>query len=501
MSRMNERLRLVLRSFVWGSLIWWLLPRLGMSAGVAVVAGGGYEGDRGDTTAWSYELYRALLSAGDVDGDGRVTVAVLSSAEETNWLPSYFEWLGADEAFNLRVSTRAEADDPRVVGVLETADAVFIKGGDQGVYYDEWNDTLLETQLRVLVDVRGGGIGGTSAGAMSLAEYCFAPGKDLVSLDVLTDARTNYLNDSDGGSGVHTDFLGFLRNVLLDTHYTTRARLGRMLGILAKAVEENADAGILAVGIEERTGLVIQGTRARVIGVGSVDFIVQTPDTVVRRDARRPLFYTNLRLDRLTEGWVYDLAARQVDLTSVPTTAVPVGYEGDPAPRKGPLTIHGNDPADEDGFVHTVDVAPRPYATHDGGSRGDCLVESLGILDAQDEDRRGSVQESIFRALYDFPASSAFLVADSGQLRRGVCGADLVRFQANTQVAYPEAATIVIDGKSMTYKDLSPRYSNLDTGSHTLRAAALVNLRVHVLAESATRRVAYDVVKHQVVGD
>lgn len=79
-------------------------------SGTVVLCGGDSEGDEGDAAAWSAVAYRRLLDAGDVSGDGRLRVAVLATGEETGWLPDYFEWIGADDAFNVRVSNRADAN-------------------------------------------------------------------------------------------------------------------------------------------------------------------------------------------------------------------------------------------------------------------------------------------------------------------------------------------------------------------------------------------------------
>jgi cyanophycinase len=256
---------------------------------------------------------------------------------------NYFLWLGATQAVNVRVATVSAANDSSVVGTVATSDVVFLKGGDQGEYYDLWNNSLLESNIRTVV-ANGGSVGGTSAGAMSLARYCFSGGQDLISLDVLQDAQTAYLNDaSAGGSGLHTDFPGFV-DALIDTHYTTRARLGRMLGLLGKAVQDNNNKTILAIGIEERTGLAITGTTAEVIGVGSVDFIQQTSTTVLKRDAQRPLYDSNLSQDRLNEGWKFNLSTRLPDTppcllerspSSTPAIAPPTPA---PSPSRGAPT-------------------------------------------------------------------------------------------------------------------------------------------------------------------
>ena len=108
--------------------------RVDPPAGVVVIAGGGAEGEIGDATSWSARLYGALLGCGDIDGDGRMRVAILSTERETDWLPRYFEWLGADEAANFRIDSRSAA----ATTSLEGFDAAFLKGGDQGLYHDLW---------------------------------------------------------------------------------------------------------------------------------------------------------------------------------------------------------------------------------------------------------------------------------------------------------------------------------------------------------------------------
>lgn len=468
---------------------------------VMVAAGGGTEGEVGDTSSWSYKLYRKLVLSGDHNGDGKIKVVILSTNVETTWLPSYFVWLGATEAVNVKVSSKADANNSALVGTVASADVVFLKGGDQGLYYDYWNGTLLETHIRTAVDTNGGAIGGTSAGAMSLAQFCFSGGQDLISLDVLQDAKTPYLDDTNGGSGIHTDFLGFVPGTVIDTHYTTRGRTGRMLGILGRAVQDNNNKNIVAIGLEEQTGIAITGSVAEVIGRGSVDFVQQTSTTVLRRDSKRPLFYTNLRLDRLTEGWKYNLSTRLPDTTNRPSGALAVAYGGDSSANSSSLTIKGTRYSDEERFARTIDYDPYPYTTA-AGTSSPYVRNSLGLTDAQNSDYRGDVHESLFRALYDYPAYTTFLVAAPGQLYRSSSTPDEIQFQRNSSQLAVEAATLVIDGKTVTYKSLSPYVSLQDTGNGSLRAAGMINARIHVLAESgsSTRGARYNTRTHAVVG-
>ncbi|WP_218082362.1 cyanophycinase [Anthocerotibacter panamensis] len=468
--------------------------------GVLVAAGGGAEGDIGDTSAWSYKLYRKLVLNGDRNNDGKIKVVILSTAVADSFLPNYFIWLGATEAVNVTVATKADANNPAIVDTVSTADVVFIKGGDQGVYYDEWNGTTLETNIRTVVNTNNGAIGGTSAGAMSLPQYSFSGGMDLISLDVLQDARTPFLDDaSAGGSGIHTDFLSFLSNTVIDTHYTKRGRLGRTLGILGKAIQDNNNTGILAIGIEEQTGISVTSTTAEIIGVGSVDFIQQTSSTVLRRDVSRPLYYTNLRLDRLTEGWKYNLATKAPDTVNRPTGTTPVTYAGDSSANTSSLVIKGTLVSDEEEFARRVAYSPNPYSNFTG-SASPYVRNSIGIIDAANSTNRGAIQESLFRALYDLPNYSGLLVTAPAQIYRNTTTPDEIRFERNSSQSANEAATIVLDGRNVTYKGLSPYFSRSDTGSQTLKAAALINLNVHVLAETAARGVRYNSRTHTVLG-
>jgi len=277
---------------------------------VIVLAGGGPEGDLGDASAWSAGLYRALLEGGDRNGDGRVVVAVLTRAERpTDFIPRYFRWLGADEAYNVSVPERTQAESPFAAEALLRADAVFIKGGDQGAYYDAWRDTRLHRALRTLA-AGGANFGGTSAGAMILAQFAFAGGKSLTSQQAWEDGRTPWLDDaSSGGTALHEDFLPLVRGAVIDTHFTARERLGRLLGILARAWEERPGIRILGLGLDERTGIVLRGAHGRVEGLGTATLVQALPGAASRRESGRPLQLTGVRLDRVGPGGRIDLGA------------------------------------------------------------------------------------------------------------------------------------------------------------------------------------------------
>ena len=512
------------------------LPAFAWAQSVVVVAGGGREGDQGDTVSWSYKLYKKLVENGDKNADGVVKVAVLTSLLQVNnpdwyayaeapttanppglgltraqataqaqandaWFPNYFQWIGSTvglnvQALNVEVTSTADAQNSAKVGSVANADVIFVKGGDQGEYYDKWNGTLLETHIRSVVQTRSGAIGGTSAGAMSQAQFCFCGSQDMISADVLGDAKSVYLDDKSqpGTSGIHDDFLSFVPGVFIETHYTQRGRMGRLLGVLARAVEDSANHAILGIGLEQKTGLVIRDGIAEVVGIGEVAFFKESADSVLRRDAGRPLFYTNLVLDRLTEGWKYDLTARTPVTSPLPAGVVAVAYAGDGAVNTGALSIVGSNEADANRFDKVVTYFPSNYLIQTG-TGSPYVKNALGFTDAGNSTNRPDKQESLFRALYDLPNFVGVLAYNGGTVARTSTAPDVLTFGGTL-------ASLVLDAKAVTYKGLSPSLSNYASAGGSLRAAALTNLRVHVLAETAssTRGASYNTRLHTVVG-
>ncbi|MEM8962024.1 MAG: cyanophycinase [Acidobacteriota bacterium] len=470
-----------------------------------VLAGGGAEGDVGDTAAWSYELYHALLMGGDITGDDVVRVAILATdlGGDPSFLPSYFTWLGTTlditaEGVNVEVTTVAAADDPAVVDVVASCDAVFIKGGDQGLYYDLWNDTRLEVHINGIA-MAGGALGGTSAGAMSWAQYSFSGGADLISRDVLADAHTVYLDDTSqpGTSGIHTDFLPFVSGVTIDTHYTQRGRMGRLIGILARALDDHQRRDLLAIGLERNTGIVIQNDTAEVHGIGEVAFIQPTLGTWLVRDPGRPLIVTELRLDRLTEGWRYDLVAKRPDTDNPPAGVNAITATGDGSANVGALDLDGGLEADSALFAATATYYPDDYSLVAAASEPH-IHDTVGFTRAGITAERADKQENLFRLLYDRPRVTGMLVFDDSEVSRTSAAPDKLEFGPSGGA--PELAVILVDASRAGYKGLSPSISNWAADSGSLRAAALTDLRIHVLAESGARDVRYDSREHVVEG-
>lgn len=112
------------------------------------------------------------------------------------------------------------------------------------------------------------------------------------------------------GTAARDPTYGLVSAAVIDAHYTQRGRMGRLLGVLGRAIHDSGNHNIVAIGLDQKTGVAIRNDIATVIGVGEVAFFRESSATVLLRDAGRPLYYTDLVLDRLTSGWSFDMVAR-----------------------------------------------------------------------------------------------------------------------------------------------------------------------------------------------
>jgi len=459
--------------------------------GLLVLAGGGAEGDVGDTDSWSYSLYSPLIENGSVQEDEEIRVAILSTSfpddpGDRDWLGEYFVWIGETMGvevsfYNVEVDSRSRANDSMVVAPVAEADVVFIRGGDQWEYVTWWGDTLLEEHIRDLWEA-GGAIAGTSAGAMSLSSLTYASGQDMISTDVLYDSHSSYLDDRDGGSGIHTDFLPFLGNAVVDTHYTWRGRMGRLLGIHAKAIDDGADDDLLGIGIEEASGLIIEGGEGRVVGHGAVSFFTTLAETEQIREVGEPLIYSNVRLDRLADGWHWNLEERE-PIPPASAEAVEVISEGEP--NEGALFIDGGVVNDSDRFQWLAYDSPFELVESDQAT---VVREAVGHTDAMQEGERGYLQETLFSALADPRVQVGMLTfyddfnGVAGTLERSSETPDILS-------AGRDLASIFISGRQAEFQSEA---LNFDSRNGVPSTMAISGLRVHVLADSENRGMAFN---------
>lgn len=225
--------------------------------GSIMIAGGGTE----NYNEWSDTPYGWVAEQA---GNGRIAV-ITYDEDPSSWMPEYFEWLGAEEAVNFSVSSRAEADEETLYEELKTFDGVFFKGGDQSKYYEYYKDTRLQDAVEEIYD-GGGVLSGTSAGLAILSGVIFSAENGTVySHEALGDPNNQYMTLQD-------DFLSVFPGFIFDSHFAERGRFGRLVGFLGNR-KINHDENITGVGVDDKTAFCIgKDGVGRAFGTGAVRF-------------------------------------------------------------------------------------------------------------------------------------------------------------------------------------------------------------------------------------
>jgi cyanophycinase-like exopeptidase len=182
----------------------------------------------------------------------------------------------------LDIPSTAAANDPFVKQTIANASAIFIMGGDQSTYVNDWQNTLVQTALDQAA-VNDVPIGGTSAGVNILGQYIYSAENTsgAVSSDVLANPYSSEISLDKNFLSVA---LPYLDNTITDPHFFERDRMGRTLTFLARLVEDpqwssppnppplppgaTPLSGTMALGIDQSTALLIDPTTgdATVIG-------------------------------------------------------------------------------------------------------------------------------------------------------------------------------------------------------------------------------------------
>jgi cyanophycinase-like exopeptidase len=188
------------------------------------------------------------------------------------------------------------ANDPAVLCWIGQAEAIWLAGGDQSHYLVLWPQTV-HSGLAAL-NSRGGAIGGTSAGAVSLGEAAFnARNGTVTSPEALADP----LNPD-----VSLSYPAFaapeLQGTMVDSHFMDRGREGRLLAFLARFLTEQSRSEVVGVGLDEGVALVIEGGSATVYAPAGQSAWLYRVTGPVALEEGEPLGLSGIRRVRLDDG-------------------------------------------------------------------------------------------------------------------------------------------------------------------------------------------------------
>ncbi|HTF18622.1 MAG TPA: T9SS type A sorting domain-containing protein [Chryseolinea sp.] len=268
-------------------------PSVLAAQGRLVLIGGGSETEGG----WSDAPYQWII-----DHAANKRVAVISYSDEDNWIPDYFISLGASAATNIKIASRTVADLQSTYDVLMTYDAFFFKGGDQSIYYTQFKNT--RTMQAAIDKFNAGGVmAGTSAGMAILSGVTYTAENGSVYPD------ETLANIYDKNVTLANDLFSFLPGFLVDSHFTERGRVGRLLPFLARWYLDHGEL-VTGIGVDDRTALCIDtDRRAIVFGTGTVS-IYNSPSYAVIRD-ETPVA-DSIHAIQLLHGHGIDLSTMQV---------------------------------------------------------------------------------------------------------------------------------------------------------------------------------------------
>ena len=200
----------------------------------------------------------------------------------------------------LIVNTRTKANSDYVNWAIRSAEFVFIAGGDQSDYLNQWQGTKVQDALLYVYN-KGGAVGGTSAGNHVLGQFIYDPDGVLgaISSEVVTDYCHPTIN-------ISNNFLSIplLSGIITDTHFKQRDRMGRSAVFQAKLGSTGR-----VVAVSEATSLFVTADGNAVVD-GSHEVYVLRADSQTQyqqTSCGQPVIINNLLRYKLLPGQSYNL--------------------------------------------------------------------------------------------------------------------------------------------------------------------------------------------------
>lgn len=238
--------------------------------GGALLAGGGTDSDAG--MQW-------LLAQGGTRGTNLYGDVVVLRTSGTNGYNKYLMNFGANSVTSIVITSVAGANSDYVRNAIAKAEVVFIAGGDQSTYVNLWSGTALQAAVNARV-AAGYPIGGTSAGLAVLGEHVYS------ALNVSAVSATVLANPYDPSVTFARSLftVPLLRNIITDSHFVVRDRLGRTVTFLARLQQDGAATSPRAIAVDEASALGVTSAGAGTVfgaatSKGAYLFSIGTPTT------------------------------------------------------------------------------------------------------------------------------------------------------------------------------------------------------------------------------
>lgn len=177
------------------------------------------------------------------------TIVVLPTASERAFRladreDDFLREAGCKHVVTLTGRTLAEVSSPEFLATITSARGIWFGGGRQWRFVDAYAETPALEAFRDVLR-RGGVIGGSSAGATIQGEYL---------------VRGSPQGNSEMMAEGYEQGFQFLPGVAIDQHFTQRKRQADLEEVVTQYPQ------LLGIGLDEETGIVVQGSAATVLG-------------------------------------------------------------------------------------------------------------------------------------------------------------------------------------------------------------------------------------------
>lgn len=216
--------------------------------------------------------------------DAKMVYVPCSEADEVSaqqGMLRVWEEMGVKSATMIHTKNRVQANsDEAFLAPLKDATGIWFGGGRQWNFADSYYGTRAHELMKGVL-ARGGVIGGSSAGASIQGRYL---------------CRANPVANFDIMAPGYERGLGFLSGVAIDQHFSQRGRQKDMTQLVDRYPQ------LLGIGLDEATAIIVEKSRAEVVGRGKVFFY----------DRKQPVIPGTDDFLALGKGSVFDLEKRAV---------------------------------------------------------------------------------------------------------------------------------------------------------------------------------------------
>lgn len=246
-------------------------------------------------------ILRKIITESKLKENSRIEIVTTASKIPYEVGPEYrraFEYLGATNVAELHIENREQAMESTATERMRNADVVMFTGGDQLRLTSILGGTEIHDLLLHKYQYEDFIYAGTSAGAAAASNNMIYQG---TSSEALLKGEIKI-----------TSGLGFIDDVIIDTHFVQRGRIGRLF----QAVVSNPKT--LGIGLGEDTGLFItEGNKMEAIGSGLVILVDgrQIRDTnITDIPMGAPISIKNLITHVMSNHDIFDLENRELTI-------------------------------------------------------------------------------------------------------------------------------------------------------------------------------------------